>query len=222
MESGILIHGGLVQSPSVGTGQIEFGASMEAKLVVVGGRVTKNTISLELPTILGRGREAKLRIGDSTISRKHCQVYEKDGLVMLQDLGSLNGTVVQGHSVKEAPLPPGAEFTIGALTFRVEYEYSGDLSVLPEPVLAEDASAKAETADIQVLESAPLNTLETGPSPSNSDDFAMLMNSATRPAGSEPDLLDDEELSMAIKSISELHGKDSRVAPADPKPDGQE
>jgi predicted component of type VI protein secretion system len=187
-------------------GDSEFGASMEAKLVVVGGRVTKNSVSLELPTILGRGREAKLRIGDSTISRKHCQMYEKDGLVMIQDLGSLNGTVVHGHTVKEAPLPPGAEFTIGPLTFRIEYEYHGDLSALPEVVPAEDAAAMAETADFQAVAPAALNTLETGPSASNSDDFAIL-NASTHPATSGSNPL-DSELAVAMTEPDEP-GEDS-------------
>jgi predicted component of type VI protein secretion system len=200
---------------------------MEAKLVVIGGKVTKTTLDVDLPTVLGRGREAKLRIGDSTISRKHCQVYEKDGLVMLQDLGSLNGTVVHGQPIKEAPLPPGAEFTIGGLTFRVEYEYDGDLSALPEAIPADEVTTQLPAtiapvggapADIQVL--APsLNTLETGPSASNSDDFALLMNASTQSAASGPDLLDmDEDLSMAIKAnASSASGARSEPAPSDAK-----
>ncbi len=188
---------------------------MEAKLVVVGGRVTKNTISLELPAILGRGREAKLRIGDSTISRKHCQVYEKDGLVMVQDLGSLNGTLVQGRAIKEAPLPPGTEFSLGPLTFRVEYEYHGDLSALPEPVPAEDASAKAETADLEVVEPAPANTLQVGPSASNSDDFAIL-KAVSQSATSGPNLL-DSELAMALASTDPDASGNSKVPPPDSK-----
>ena len=57
---------------------------------------------------------------------------------MLRDLGSLNGTMVGGRRVKEAPLPPQAEFTIGPLTFRAEYQYEGDLSKLPAPVWAKE------------------------------------------------------------------------------------
>jgi predicted component of type VI protein secretion system len=190
---------------------------MEAKLLVVGGRVTKSSVSVELPAILGRGRESKLRIGDSTISRKHCQVYEKDGLVMLQDLGSLNGTSVHGQPIKEAPLPPGAEFTIGPLTFRVEYEYHGDLSALPASLPADDASAKGQTPDFRSMEPSQLNTLETGPSASNSDDFAIL-NAATRPAGSTPNLLDEDELAAVVKaSEPSVSGTDSEAPPSDRK-----
>jgi hypothetical protein len=55
--------------------------------------------------------------------------------------------MVGGRRVKEAPLPPQAEFTVGPLTFRAEYQYEGDLSKLPAPVLAEEeATAPAVAA----------------------------------------------------------------------------
>ena len=71
---------------------------------------------------------------------------------MIRDLGSLNGTYVGGQRVREAPLPPNKEFTVGPLTFRVRYEYSGDLGKLPPIVLAgETATAYAA----QPAEAAP-------------------------------------------------------------------
>ncbi len=94
---------------------------MEAKLIVVGGKASKAKIALKLPTVIGRSREAGLTIAHPMISRRHCEVFEADGLLMVRDLGSLNGTVVGGQRVKESPLPPDAEFTVGPLTFRAEY-----------------------------------------------------------------------------------------------------
>ena len=91
---------------------------MEAKLLVVGGKTSKDVIPLTLPTVLGRSREAKLTIVHPMISRRHCRLFEKDGLLMIEDLGSLNGTLVAGQRVKETPLPPNGEFTVGPLTFR--------------------------------------------------------------------------------------------------------
>jgi predicted component of type VI protein secretion system len=111
---------------------------MDAKLIVVGGKASKGTVSLKPPTIVGRSREAGLTVAHPMISRRHAEIYETDGLLMIRDLGSLNGTRIDGRRIKEAPLPPEAEFTIGPLTFRAQYEYKGDLSKLPAPVFVEE------------------------------------------------------------------------------------
>ena len=116
---------------------------MDAKLLVVGGKASKGSISLKLPTVIGRSREATLTIAHPMISRRHCEVYEADGLLMVRDLGSLNGTVIGGQRIKEAPLPPDGEFSIGPLTFRAQYQYAGELDGLPAPVLAERKAAAA-------------------------------------------------------------------------------
>jgi hypothetical protein len=60
---------------------------------------------------------------------------------MVRDLGSLNGLFVGGRQVTETALHPNAEFTIGPLTFRVEYQYVGES--VPEP----DATTVTETHD---------------------------------------------------------------------------
>jgi predicted component of type VI protein secretion system len=106
---------------------------MEVQLIVIGGKASKREITLKLPAIVGRSREADLTIAHPMVSRQHCQLFEADGLLMVRDLGSLNGTVVAGQRVSEAAIPPDGEFTIGPLSFRAKYEYQGDLSAKPPP-----------------------------------------------------------------------------------------
>jgi pSer/pThr/pTyr-binding forkhead associated (FHA) protein len=123
---------------------------MDAKLIVVEGKANKDEIALKLPTIIGRGKDAGLTVAHPMVSRQHCEVYEANGLLMIRDLGSLNGTKWNDQSVKEAPLPPGETFTVGPLTFRAEYAYDGDLNQLPKPVLAEpktESAAKTATTN---------------------------------------------------------------------------
>jgi pSer/pThr/pTyr-binding forkhead associated (FHA) protein len=119
---------------------------MEAKLTVVGGKASKKTIALNPPTKIGRGRSADLTVPHPMISRQHCEVIEVNGLLMIRDLGSLNGTLIGGRRIKEAALPPEAEFTIGPLTFRAEYQYEGDLNKLPEPIWAEEEDTSPSAA----------------------------------------------------------------------------
>ena len=108
---------------------------MDAKLVIVGGKANKSQVSLKLPTVVGRSRDADLTVAHPNISRRHCELHEVDGMLMIRDLGSLNGVFVGNQQVSEAPLPPDSEFSVGPLTFRVEYEYVGKVEVAPKAEL---------------------------------------------------------------------------------------
>jgi hypothetical protein len=79
--------------------------------------------------VVGRGNEADLRINDPGVSRRHIefQVDESpDGRVRVavQDLGSTNGMLVDGHRVTSTGLQDGSEVKIGrtVLTVNVEEE----------------------------------------------------------------------------------------------------
>ena len=148
-----------------------FRMPIQVRLIVVGGKASKADVALKLPSVIGRSREAGLTIAHPMVSRRHCEVFEADGLLMIRDLGSLNGTLVAGQRIKESPLPPDSEFTVGPLTFRTQYQCQGDLSKLPPPVLAEQdvavaaPSAPVEPAapDVQVVnEPSPLDLLPVG------------------------------------------------------------
>ena len=136
---------------------------MDAKLIVVGGKASKGSVSLKLPTVIGRSQEATLTVAHPMVSRRHAELFETDGLLMIRDLGSLNGTRIDGQRIKEAPLPPDAEFTVGPLTFQAKYEYKGDLSKLPAIVPAEEVQRRGrshgqawgESPDFELLDDEP-------------------------------------------------------------------
>lgn len=96
---------------------------MQAKLVVVGGRANKKEVALRLPFSIGRSDDANLTIEHRAISRQHCELFERDGHLVLRDVGSANGTYVDDRQITgEQVLDPGGTFTIGPLTFRAVYE----------------------------------------------------------------------------------------------------
>ena len=70
-------------------------------------------------TRIGRGVDADIRIEDPGVSRHHAEIRVGND-VILRDLGSTNGTYVNGTLVAEQPLRDGAVVTIGStnLTFR--------------------------------------------------------------------------------------------------------
>lgn len=176
---------------------------MEIRLLVVGGRVSKNIIPVALPTVIGRSREAKLTIAHPMVSRRHCRLTDKDGLLMLEDLGSLNGTVVNNQRVKVAPLPPDSEFTIGPLTFRAQYQFDGDLASLPATVFDDKSGddGHAATDGSTSLTSEPPETSPFGalpPLPSGvglDDDFAIL-GGAGNTLPPAPDLSDKDAATL--------------------------
>lgn len=62
---------------------------------------------------IGRHIGNSLPIPDTEISRRHAQIFPRDGQVLISDLGSRNGVYVNGRKTKEAPLAPGDEITLG-------------------------------------------------------------------------------------------------------------
>lgn len=73
-------------------------------------------------TVIGRGDQANLRLPDVGISRRHARLDFDGGQVVLTDLGSTNGTMVNGQRVSAVALNPGDMIQIGTttLTFRVD------------------------------------------------------------------------------------------------------
>lgn len=128
---------------------------MEIKLIVVGGRANQREIALKLPAVIGRSREANLTIGHSLVSRRHCLLHAVDGLVVVRDLNSTNGTFFEKRRVIEAPLLPDQHFSVGPLTFRLVYEFHGDASAIPPPQWAQQESAAPEAGVPPAVASGP-------------------------------------------------------------------
>jgi hypothetical protein len=55
---------------------------------------------------IGRDAACELHLDDPLISRRHAEVVHSEGLWWITDLGSRNGTLLNEHLVKRAPLPP--------------------------------------------------------------------------------------------------------------------
>jgi hypothetical protein len=83
-----------------------------------GGGVRAIPVDKELITI-GRLSESDIVIGDTSASRRHAQIRTADGVSTLTDLGSTNGTKVNGRDVQSAALSDGDTITIGATN--IEY-----------------------------------------------------------------------------------------------------
>ncbi len=74
--------------------------------------------------VLGRSRDADVQIEDPNVSRRHAEVVQEGSVYWLVDLGSTNGTEVNGRRVHRAQLEDGSTFTLGetTVTFTTERE----------------------------------------------------------------------------------------------------
>ena len=68
---------------------------------------------------IGRGRGNSIVLDDMLVSRHHVRITADDDGLVLQDLGSRNGTYVNGHRVDRTALHEGDRLGIGATTFEV-------------------------------------------------------------------------------------------------------
>jgi FHA domain/Domain of unknown function (DUF1707) len=69
--------------------------------------------------VLGRHPACELVFDDATVSRRHAGLRLRDGRWYLADLGSSNGTWVNGRRVFDAEVRPGDEIRLGDVTFRL-------------------------------------------------------------------------------------------------------
>ncbi len=83
----------------------------ETVTLTIGERVYPVTTSR---VVLGRSRECDVRVPDANVSRRHCEVAQ-DGASSwsVRDLGSTNGTELNGHKISGASLADGDRITIG-------------------------------------------------------------------------------------------------------------
>jgi hypothetical protein len=76
---------------------------------------------LDGEVVLGRGEEAEIRLEDPFASSRHARIYEQGGILVIEDLGSTNGTYLNEELLETLrPLHPGDRVRIGDSEFAFE------------------------------------------------------------------------------------------------------
>jgi hypothetical protein len=96
-------------------------------------------------TVIGRGSDADITIADAGTSRRHVEILWDGERAMVRDLGSTNGTKLNGRKVSEAPLAPDATVTIGRtdIVFKIVAQASGGT----RPARGDDATRAFSLGD---------------------------------------------------------------------------
>lgn len=94
--------------------------AVKIKLLCTSALASPREVTIDrFPIEIGRGVNAGVRIDDRWISRRHCELlYEAGGLVV-RDLSSRHGTMVNGQPISESPLTDGDVLQLGLTPFQV-------------------------------------------------------------------------------------------------------
>jgi predicted component of type VI protein secretion system len=109
--------------------------------------------------LVGRSEEADILLADQSISRRHARIYNTEEGLMVEDLGSSNGTYVQGRKIEgRVRISLGEEVRLGAVTFRIDPEVgeasgrgeqlAGPVKVAPEQMRRRTHKITAEELDM--------------------------------------------------------------------------
>ncbi len=115
---------------------------MDVKIIAISPKGTRKIFPLVAnQTTLGRQDDCDLKIPLSEISRRHCQIIVEEKSVRIKDLGSANGTFVDGQKVDEQELKPGNVISLaGAINFMVQID--GEPAEIDEAKLRQKPQAK--------------------------------------------------------------------------------
>ena len=93
-----------------------------SKLQVVEGPNAGQSVPLgDEPILLGRGTDAAIRLDDDYVSTRHARIAASGDQWFVEDLGSTNGTFVNGERITTSRLAEGDRITVGRTSLSVRF-----------------------------------------------------------------------------------------------------
>lgn len=161
--------------------------------------------------VIGRDESCRLRVPVPSVSRRHCEVAVEDDEVVVRDLGSSNGTFVNGQRVKQAEVVPGDLLTVGPVVFVVRVDGH------PRQIEASESYAAGMVGAEDLAENIPAPPPAPEPAtPAARPGTPTAGSRASAPGSSS--LLDDDDLSDLLKDFDFGDDEDEppKAGPATP------
>ena len=117
---------------------------MALRLTSSDGTQSPHDLRDGIPMIVGRTPTSDVSVVDPTISRRHAELVARGDKVLVRDLGSSNGTFVNGNKVEEASVEVGEIVTFGKVAFKL----TSYAAAVPERVAPPPPSAAPPGATI--------------------------------------------------------------------------
>src|ERR1043165_6317192 len=113
-----------------------------ARLVLLSEGFAGRTYELKVDkTTVGRVSDNAFEIPEASVSSHHAEILLRGNDVVVKDLGSTNGTFINGEKMEEAPLKPGQILRFGMIEMRLE---TGQAPASPPAAAAAAATAKKQ------------------------------------------------------------------------------
>ena len=183
---------------------------MKVQLIVVQGKPEGKVIPLAGPIFkIGRGETCHLRPNSELVSREHAQFNISAEAVSVQDLGSRNGTLVNGKAITEACTLKDQDLVqVGPLTFA--------MSIKGAPSVAGMAATKGAAP------AKPAPAAKASPEDVSHDDIeSWLIADSKNPAPERPSGVygGDTITISAFKDAASANAKPKQAKPAAPEPE---
>jgi DNA-binding NtrC family response regulator/pSer/pThr/pTyr-binding forkhead associated (FHA) protein len=177
-----------VSAPRHPTSILNFDAEKKAvsmervKLLITTPDQKKDAVTLKrTETVLGSQETCDVEINDSFVSRRHCRLIHKNGRIVLMDMGSTNGTYVEGIRIDNVSLPPEGTFRIGKTT--IEYKLDRHLEIISPslgaslgPMIGASETMREVFSLIERVAPSDATVLITGESGTGKDLAARLLH----------------------------------------------
>ncbi|MHC4911888.1 MAG: FHA domain-containing protein [Planctomycetota bacterium] len=99
-------------------------------------------------TVIGRRHNCDLCIPLMSVSKKHCQLNHDEGILKIRDLGSRNGTILNGKPIDEAVVKAGDSIGIGPLAFVFQIDGKPETITRPQQPVRSLPKRSAPAEDI--------------------------------------------------------------------------
>lgn len=94
---------------------------MKVSFLILTGKHQGKTLTLPADfVVVGRDPKAGIRVNSTEVSRHHCEIHVRGTEVIIKDLGSRNGTFINGEAIfGEVPIKPGDTLHVGSMVFEL-------------------------------------------------------------------------------------------------------
>ena len=114
---------------------------MDATLILFGKDGHRKDISLKSGmNVVGRRPDCDIRIPLAIVSRKHCRISQNDSGLVIQDLGSANGTFVNRRQITEAEIKAGDLIQVGPMKFIIQ------IDGIPQNIMPPEKTGSSDSA----------------------------------------------------------------------------
>ena len=211
---------------------------MKVRLELAHKKAKVKKVLLNSDTIIGRSTECGLRIASNEVSRQHCKICIGEDGVTVRDLGSSNGTFVNGYQLEpetDYEIAPDSELSLGGIKFFVRFSepaakalqadgLGSTVDLKPDQFAAleetvslvpatDDSPAEAAEEDVEFAEAEPLEAGEETAAEAQADVDAGTVPLAL-PIEKNFTSADESDVEMSTHGDSAILERDDEVTEA--------